>query len=98
GGPAADRTERYPRWYIRELFRDAIELKEVHQPDKTLVVGQTGELYLFYNEPVNVSDDEVLGLIADIRGTITASIRTKTFPRNTPQHYVLAKRLQRLPQ
>src|SRR5665648_208994 len=108
GGPAVDRTERYPRFYIRELFRDIIESNEIEHSDKIVlgdgelndIFGTTRtpsgseELYFFYSQPVNITDDILQELVDTIRGAIVSAIQLKVFPRATTRHYILAKGLQ----
>lgn len=83
-----------PHWYVKEMFRDICELGEFSMEDKVLVEGPaSGELYLFYQEETNLTEDILDQLINDIRGRIAAAIQLKVFPRNTPEEFVKSRRL-----
>jgi len=83
-----------PKWYIREIFRDVIELNEVDVSNMLLRTGHnSGELYLFYQDEVNLSDDTLRDLITRVRGSIVTSIRLKIFPRQTSQIFVNSRQL-----
>lgn len=85
-----------PSWYVRETLRDLYDMTEFNTTNKVLLAGpRTGELYLFYDEPVNISDDDINELGLSIRGRILANIRLRIFPRNTPPEWVLSRRLVR---
>lgn len=90
-------VEKVPHWYTKEMFRDIIELGEYSIQDKILIEGpRSKELYLFYKEEFNITEDMFDDLISDIRGNINASMKLKMFPRNTPEEYIRNKELTRL--
>lgn len=91
-------VEGVPHWYSKEIFRDMIELGEYKMKDRILVEGSnTKDLYLFYQEETNLTDDMVNKIIKDIRGRIISAIKLKIFPRNTPQEFIKNKRLISMP-
>lgn len=84
-----------PHWYVKEIIRDIISLGELDMTDKIMVEGElTSELYLFYQRPVNVTEDTLNDLIVEIRGRILTSIQLRIFPRNTPSKTVHNRRLR----
>lgn len=83
-----------PRWYIRETLRDLCELGEIDMKDKELIEGSaTGQLYLFYKEEVNLTQDQQTDLIDEIRGSIASSIQARIFPRGTPDRFIKSRQL-----
>jgi hypothetical protein len=86
--------EGIPQWYTKETFRDMIELGEYKLKDKVMVEGpNTSDLYLFYQEETNVTEDMLNKIIKEIRGNITAALNLKIFPRNTPDEFIKNKKL-----
>ena len=86
-----------PRWYIRESLRDLCHFQEIDMEDKVLVEGPaTGELYLFFKEDVNLVEEQQIRLTNEIRGSITASIRAKVFPRKTPDEFIKSRQLTKI--
>jgi len=83
-----------PRWYIRETLRDLIELGGFNMTDKFSMVGpNSGEIYLFYREPSNITDDIVNDLSIELHGRIRTAMNLKIFPQNTPNEIIKAKGL-----
>lgn len=83
-----------PHWYVKEMFRDICELGEFPMEDKVLVEGPaSGELYLFYQEETNLTEDMLDQLINNVRGKIAAAIQLKIFPRNTSQEFIKSHQL-----
>lgn len=83
-----------PRWYIRETFRDLIYLDGINMTNKIAITGpNSNEVYLFYKEPSNLTEDVVQDLSTEIHGRIRTSINLNIFPRNTPREIIQAKRL-----
>jgi hypothetical protein len=88
-------TENVPHWYSKEIFRDIIELGEFPMDNKILVEGNISkELYLFYREEFNVTENILEDIITDIRGLIVSSMKLKIFPRNTPDEFIKSRRLK----
>uniref|UniRef100_A0A6C0IX29 Uncharacterized protein n=1 Tax=viral metagenome TaxID=1070528 RepID=A0A6C0IX29_9ZZZZ len=86
-----------PRWYIRECLRDICEFKEIEMKDKVLMEGpSTGELYLFYKSDLNLTEEQQIRMINEIRGNITSSMRARIFPRRTPDQFVKSRRLVKM--
>lgn len=85
-----------PLWYIREVFRDIAESGEIDMTGKVLVEGfASSELYLFYSEPVNLTDDLIRKFSGDFWKCFHDYVRLKIFPRNTPPKYILSRKLER---
>lgn len=84
----------YPKWIIRELMRDMIEMGEIDMEGKEMVEGEvTGEIYLFHKNGLEPTDDELLRIGKDLTDRIKTSLELKIFPRRTPREMVLSKRL-----
>jgi len=84
-----------PEWYLKEIFRDIVQLEQVPVEDKILIDGPiTGNVYLFYKGVVNVTEGQLEDFIEEVNETVRSYIQTKTFPRNTPQNFVKTRHLQ----
>jgi hypothetical protein len=82
--------EDIPHWYTKEMFRDTIDLKDI-----VIIEGPTTEeLYLFYQEEVNITEDILDELINEIRGQIISAVQLKIFPRNTPNEFIKNRQLK----
>jgi hypothetical protein len=82
-----------PSWYLKEMLRDLVEISE---KDKILIEGSSGNLYLFYDKSVNVTEDQVHEFILEFRGDIVSAIRQLIFPKNTPDWFIKSRRLVRM--
>lgn len=86
--------QEIPKWYIRETFRDIIELKEINMENKDYIVGpNSGEIYLYFKEENNLSEELVEEIAGEIHGRIRDSINLQIFPRGTPKTIINNKRL-----
>jgi hypothetical protein len=86
-------VEGVPHWYVKEIFRDDI----FSSKNMTIINGpNSGELYLFYKDEVNITEDILTDLINEIRGDIISSVRLKIFPRNTPSEFIKSRRLEQM--
>lgn len=89
------RVEGVPDWYCKEMFRDIVELGEFNMDDKIVVEGpSSGELYLFYQEESNITEDLLNDLIIEVRGRIISAVNLRIFPRNSPNEFIKSRQLK----
>lgn len=82
-----------PSWYLREMLRDLSDFGDLPVRNKVLIEGPSGNLYLFYEHTVNVTEDQLHQVILEIRGQIAASIKSLIFPRGTPDWFIKSRQL-----
>ena len=84
-----------PHWYSKEMFRDIVEIGELQMRDKIVVEGpSSGELYLFYQEETNITEDTLTDSISEIRGRILSAVQLRIFPRRTPDEIIKSRQLR----
>jgi hypothetical protein len=90
-------AHRPPQWYLKEIFRDIVELDIIQTSGRVLIEGPvTGDLYLFYEGIVNVTEGQLDETSEEINNAIQSMIETKTFPRNTPNIFIETRQLRRI--
>lgn len=85
-----------PSWYLREMLRDLSDFGDLPVRNKVLIEGPSSNLYLFYQQAVNVTEDQLQQVILEIRGQIAAAIKSLIFPRRTPDDFIKSRQLVRM--
>ena len=87
-----------PQWYTQETFRDLVELGDLSLDKLKVITGaNSGHIYLFHKNPINLLDEVVDKFIENLRGQISSLIQIRIFPRNTPPEIIKNKRLVSMP-